>query len=219
MSRLLLFALLLSPLPARAQAWVEVGTEDGVTTWKREIPGVSLVEFKGKGIIDASFKKILAIFHDDKRKTEWMGNCVANKRLRILGPGRNIFYNRTGSKFPLIADRDVILESATDVWREKRRIRIDAWSIEDPSTPPVDGVVRMPDLRASWVLQILDDGKTEVEYTVKADPGGSLPAWAVNWAAESIPRKTILSLRSQVKKDGYDTELAYVEAAFDWKDF
>ena len=204
---------------ARAQQWEELGTKDGVTIWQREIPGSSLVEFRGRGIVDASFKKILAVFHDDKRKTEWMNGCVDNKRLRVLGPGRNVFYNRTGSNFPLVSDRDVILESATDVWRDKRRIRIDAWSIDDPAMPPVDGVVRMPELRASWVLTVVEDGKTEVDYTVRADPGGALPAWVVNWAAESIPRKTILNLRAQVQKDGYDKDIAYVEAAFDWKGF
>jgi hypothetical protein len=210
---------MLVAIPARAQQWEEIGTEEGVTIWQREIPGSSLVEFRGRGIVDASFKKILAVFHDDKRKTEWMNGCVDNKRLRVLGPGRNIFYNRTGSNFPLVSDRDVILESATDVWRDKRRIRIDAWSVDDPTMPPIDGVVRMPDLRASWVLTVVEGGKTEVDYTVRADPGGDLPAWVVNWAAQSIPRKTILNLRSQVQKDGYDKDLAYVEAAFDWKGF
>lgn len=220
MHRLLVVGLVtFVAFPAEAVEWEELGTEDGITVWQRAIEGQPLVEFRGRGHVKAGFKKILAVFYDDKRKTEWLGSCVENRRLAELGPGRTIFYNRTGSSFPLVADRDAVIESATDIWRDKRRIRIDTWNIEHPSMPPVEGVVRMPDLRASWVLQVVDDDTTEVTYTVRADPGGALPSWVVNWVAKSIPRQTIQGLREQVKKGGYEEDIAYVERSFDWSGF
>lgn len=204
---------------AKQVRWEQIGEEDGIKVWQRSIPGQSLVEFRGRGVIDTSFLKILAVLADHKRKTEWMDSCVKAYKVRDIGPGRVVMYNRTGSTVPLVSDRDVVLESNVDIWPDKRRITIDVWSVEDPAVPPEDGVVRMPDLRASWVLTALDPERTDVTYTVRADPGGALPHWLVNMVAKRLPLKTIQKLRKQSKKPGYDKELATVQGQFDWSGF
>lgn len=218
--RLSAFTLALAvTAPTPAFAWEQISKEEGITVWQRKVEGTSLVEFRGRGVVNGSFKKILAVLHDPTRKTEWMDSCVANRRVRALGPGHAIFYNRTGSSFPLVADRDVVLESMVAIWRDKKQVKVDVYATEDPDVPPVSGVVRMPSLRASWVLIAQSPTQTEVTYQVQADPGGSLPAWVVNLVAKKIPFKTIANLRKQVKKDGYEEDLAYVERSFDWSGF
>ena len=199
--------------------WEPITKDDGIQVWQRKIPGQSLVEFRGKGEVQENFKRILAVLADSSRKTEWMESCVGARLIRMVKPGHNILYNRTGSSFPLIADRDVVLESNVDIWSDKRRITIDVWSVTDAAQPPIDGVVRMPDLRASWVLEALGPKRTVVTYTVRADPGGSIPHWLMNLVAKKMPLKTIQGLRKQVTKAGYDKELAFVEASFDWRGF
>ncbi|MBK6688000.1 MAG: hypothetical protein IPG45_26230 [Deltaproteobacteria bacterium] len=215
----LLALLLFAPRPAQAAAWEPITQEDGITVWQRAVPGTSLVEFRGKGRVGAHVKKILAVLHDTHRKTEWMQNCVESTRLKKLGPGQSIMYNRTGSTVPLVADRDVVLESAVTIWREKGQVKVEVWNVDDPAKPPVDGVVRMPRLQATWTLVALDQGNTEITYQVQADPGGALPAWVVNLVAKKIPLHTIQNLRKQVVKSGYDQDLAYVDGAFPWDGF
>lgn len=216
-----LAGLLLTAHSAHAKKirWEEITVEEGVKVWQRSIPGQSLVEFRGRGVVDSSFLKILAVLSDSTRKTEWMDSCVEAYKVREKSPGKMIMYNRTGSTVPLVNDRDVVLESTVDIWAEKRKITIDVWSVDDPAVPVVDGVVRMPDLRASWVLVAKTPDKTEVTYTVRADPGGALPHWLVNMVAKRLPLKTILKLRKQTKKSGYDQALASVEKQFDWSGF
>lgn len=209
--------LLVAPRPA--WAWQPVFEEDGIAVWQRTVPGSSFVEFRGKGVVGADVKKILAVLHDPHRKTEWMQNCVESARLRAIAPGHSIMYNRTGSNVPLVADRDVVLESSVTIWREKGQVKVEVWNIDDPGKPPVEGVVRMPRLQALWTLVALDDRRTELTYQVQADPGGALPAWVVNLVAKKIPFHTIQNLRKQVVKSGYDQDLAYVEGAFDWTGF
>lgn len=199
--------------------WNEISHEDGIKVWQRKIPGQSLVEFRGRGIVNNSFLKILAVLHDTKRKTEWMDSCVGSHKVRTIGPGKVVMYNRTGSTVPLINDRDVVMESNVDIWPDKRRITIDVWNVTDPKMPEVDGVVRMPELRASWVLTALAPNRTEITYTVRADPGGALPHWLVNMVAKRLPSRTLLKLRKQVVKSGYEGELAAVKSSFDWSGF
>lgn len=204
---------------AQAPAWEEISHEDGIKVWQRSVPGESLVEFRGRGLVGASYAMILAVLQDSKRKTEWMDSCVDARLVRSIAPGRAVMYNRTGSTVPLISDRDVVIESMVDIRSRTRTIRIDAWGIKDPKMPEVDGVVRMPELKASWVLQALGPKKTRVTYTVRADPGGSLPHWLVNMVAKRLPAKTLLKLRKQTQKTGYEARVVDIKSSFDWSGF
>jgi hypothetical protein len=196
--------------------WTEIEDDDGIRVWKREVPGSSFVEFRGAGEVKANLRNILAVLHDQERKTEWLNRCVENRLVRARGIGDNTIYNRTGSGFPLVDDRDIVVRSSLEILREKRQVRIDVKNVEDPLAPPVDGVVRMPKLVLAWTLEYRGKDATHVTYQVQADPGGMLPAWVVNLVSKEIPFNTITNLREQVKKSGYEKNLMIVEAAYDW---
>lgn len=201
--------------PGLAQSWEKVDEDDGITVWQRSVPGTSLVEFRGRGLVKDNIRKILAVLSDHDRKTEWMHQCAESRLVQAFEPKRLILYNRTGSPYPFISDRDVVVEAQVQFWADKKQIRIDAWNVEHPRVPERSGAVRMPKLLLSWVLVQKDDDSTEVTYEVQADPGGSLPNWLVNLASKSLPLHSIRNLRKQVKKD-YSKELALVESSFDW---
>lgn len=208
-----------SSASAKKIKWEPVTEEEGIRVWQRAVPGTSLVEFRGRGIVKENYQNILAVLANFDRKTEWMESCVGSHLIEALGPGRSVMYNRTGSKFPLVSDRDVVMESKVDVDSAKRRISIDVWSVEHKKMPPVDDVVRMPNLRARWILEVKGPQETRVTYQVRADPGGALPHWVVNLAAKKMPLHTLRNLRQQAKKDGYDKERAEVASSFDWSGF
>jgi hypothetical protein len=207
--------LFVSTSLAQAQSWEQVGESEGIVVWQRPVHGTSLVEFRGRGLVKGNIRRVLAVLADHDRKTEWMHQCVASKLIQAFEPGRLILYNRTGSPYPFISDRDVVIEAQVQFWPEKKQIRIDAWNVENARVPELNGVVRMPKLIVSWILVQKDDKLTEVTYEVQADPGGSLPKWLVNLASKNLPLKSIVNLRTQLGKD-YAQQLALVEASFDW---
>lgn len=212
----------LTSSPASAQKWEEVSHEKGIKVWQRPVPGSSLVEFRGHAVINTGLKNILAVLNDSKHKTEWMQNCVENQVLKQIGLGKRVVYNRTATGFPLISDRDVVVQTDFTVWKEKRRVKLEAWSVQAKDKPQVEGVVRMNKLLLSWQLTVLGPNKTDVFYQVQADPGGMLPNWLVNLASKKLPHRTLLNLRKQVKKvnaehQDYMASLATIESAFDWR--
>jgi hypothetical protein len=215
-----MFTFLAVPAAAfadKAPEWKEVSNEEGIKVWQREVPGTSFVEFRGQGDINSGMKMILAVLHDHTKKKEWMNRCVENRLVRAKATlGNNVMYNRTGSNVPFVSDRDAVLESTLTILREKKQVQIDVKNVTDPLAPEVDGVVRMPKLFVQWLLEYKDAKTTKVTYTVQADPGGMLPAWIVNMVSKEMPAKTIANLREQVKKPGYDKDLMFVEAAYDW---
>src|SRR5207244_1577503 len=133
--------------------------------------------FRGETVIPASLRLVLAVLHDQKHKKEWMENCVENRVLRYFAPGKVVLYNRIGSPFPLISDRDVVVRTKLDIHKDERRVRIEGEDTKDDNGPPVDGVVRMARLQVSWDLTALDASSTHAVYQVQADPGGALPMW------------------------------------------
>jgi|SRR5688572_27135611 len=211
--------VLLLLLAAEPGEWEEIEDKDGIKVWQRESEGSSLVEFKGQARIDASIKKVLAVLHDQKRKTEWLARCRENRLVRAKSVGVSIIYNRVRSDFPLVDDRDVVFQTKVQHWPDQKKVHIEVWNVEDPLAPEVEGVVRMPKLKLSWTLIAPDENTTDATYQVHADPGGALPHWIVNLVSKELPFKTLTNLRKQVTKDGYDENLALVEVAFDWDAF
>lgn len=205
------------PAFAAEDEWKQIHEENGIKVWQREVEGSSFVEFRGAAEVKANLRMILAVLHDNDRKTEWLGRCAENRLVRAKKTaGNNVIYNRTRSGVPLIDDRDVVIESFLTVQREQKKVRIDVKNVSDPLAPERDGIVRMPKLTLSWTLEYKNPTTTGVVYQVQADPGGLLPAWIVNLVSKEIPFKTISGLREQVKKPGYDKDLMIVEASYDW---
>lgn len=203
------------PAFADEAQWELLSDEEGIKVWRREVEGSNFVEFRGKGVIGANMKQILAVLHDNKRKTEWMFGCVENKLVEAKSIGNVIIYNRTGSTFPLVNDRDTVVESKLTYSLEDRWVHIDAHAVTHANAPELDGVVRMPKLDLQWHLVSLGPNKTEATYQVAADPGGMLPAFVVNLVSRKVPFHTLNNLRKQTKKS-YPHSLAVVEMAFDW---
>jgi hypothetical protein len=212
-------AMLLAPRAGDAAPWERVGEQDGVTVWRREVSGSPLVEFRGEARVPVDFRQVLAVLHDPTRKTEWMEGCVEFRRLETRGPGQSVVYLRMGSTFPLVSDRDVVLASDVDLWRDRRQVKVTVTATEHASAPPRDGAVRMPRLDATWTLVARGPEATDVTYQVRADPGGAIPAWVVNLVSRKVPLRTLSRLRAQVQRPGYEADRARIDAMFDWTGF
>lgn len=214
-----ILALIAVAAPARASEakWEELSNEDGIVVWSREVPGTSLVEFRGRGLVKSPIKHLIAILRDQDRKTEWMANCVGNHAIEYLPGNKMVIYNRVGSPAPLVDDRDTVLQTEARFDVAARTVELSFQETKHPKMPAVEDVVRMPKTRGFWRLEYKDPNLTMVTYQVQADPGGSIPQWVVNWASKGLPRKTLEGLRVQATKGGYESQHAFLEAAFDWK--
>jgi hypothetical protein len=198
--------------------WEQIIDEDGVRVWKREVPGSAIVEFKSRARIEAPIIQLAAVLRNTGREKEWMESCVDSRVVQWLSSVDAIIYNRTASPVFFVSDRDLVVRAKTSINAEKRSVRIDFVNATNDKAPAVDGVVRMPKVVGHWELFRIDERTSEVEYQIQADPGGELPAWLVNWASERIPFNTLVKMRAQAKKDGYDHDIMILERAIDWSE-
>lgn len=217
-SALGLLFLLTAP-SARAQEWEELYQEKGITVWQREVKGTSFVEFRGRGMVEASIRDLAAVIRDNNKKTEWMHHCAEDFAIQYLGPLHIITYNRTASPVFFISDRDVVLDVKATLKPEAKSILIEFRQTKHPRVPERDGVVRMPRLTGYWLLEAKSPTQTELTYQVAADPGGALPAWLVNAVSKDMPLRTIDNVRAQIGKPGYKQQYLVLDQVIDWVDF
>ncbi len=76
-------------------------------------------------------------------------------------------------------------------------------SVNDPDIPVGKKNVRIPAIDGRWVLIPVDEEHTKVTYTVKSNPGGSIPKFIAKQRSRDIPYKTLLGLKKMVMKDKY----------------
>jgi hypothetical protein len=204
--------LAFAPLARGDDAWRPVLTQDGVAVSERDVPGRALPEFRGETEIPADLYDVLAVILDVPAQTEWMWQCRESRVLASDADGHSRFYQRLDVHWPA-SDRDVVLRGETLIVEPGRRARSHFWAVDDPSVPPVDGLVRMSELDGSFELEALAAGGTRVTYTVSADAAGSLPHALIRGTVKESPYDTLTGLRRRVA----ETRGRYAEVAARWR--
>jgi hypothetical protein len=193
-------ALLFSSALVFAKAndnWEFVDQEDGIRTWKLEIPGQDLPGFRGQAHFDASAEKILTALLDRASHTKWMHRCAESSLLKKIDDSQAILYNRTDAPWP-IWDRDVIVQSNIKKSADGKQVDVEFANVDSNLRAVPDKVVRMPKLVGFYKLRETAPGKTEVTYQIESDIGGSIPAWLAKRAAKELPYVTLSKLRDRV---------------------
>lgn len=176
-----------------ASNWTKELTKHGISVYTRPVEGSSLKEFKGVGMIQASMEACQKVLMDIPNLTKWMPDCISAKLLASENGGTTVItYNETKTPWP-VSNRDVVSRSRVVTTNDRIIHYITAINRTDLA-PLKSGNVRMTKMTAQWTL-IRKGDKTLAIYQVKADPGGSLPAWLANKSSRDLPLNTILGLR------------------------
>ena len=183
--------------PGLAQPWRVTSNVDGIEVSEREVKDRNLPVFRGRTLIDGHPLEILGVLQDLPNTPRWMHRCMEARSVEQLNADEHISYNRTDAPWP-VQDRDVVLHSRVKFNPTDGTIHVAVRSIEHPTTPPIDGVVRMKRLRGHFTLKRVSENKTHVEYQIDAHPGGWLPGWLIRMTTEDIPRDTLKALTRRV---------------------
>lgn len=189
--------------PGEAQeaiTWSKEHNDKGVIWQEGKQPNEKLLSFKIKTTLDTDVPHILGIFADFSHSTEWMYGATTFAILKQSEDKSLVtFYSRFATPWPC-NDRDVIMHMTTSF--EAERVLIQFNAVPAYNIPLPQKVTRMPDLRGHWILTPRGPNQTEVEYSVHANPGGSIPYWLVNLTAKKMPLSTVQALKAQITKPG-----------------
>lgn len=184
---------------ALASDWELVRSEEGVRVYRREVPGSSLLAFKGDGIVNAPIAKVATVIFDTTRAHEWIEDLESSKIIRWVSKNEFVEYDHIGTPF-ILKDRDFLSLVSMKLDPEQGKISFHYRSTEDPAVPPTK-YIRGELMGTNFVLTSVDGGKgTHIHGEIHADPKGSVPKWLVNHFQKNWPVITLKNLRRQVAK-------------------
>ncbi len=200
-SSLLLIAALGLPASGAISAeggWIYVGTINGVEVRRRALPGTAIEEVMAVATLEGRASEYKSVVTDVPNFPHFMPNVKEARVLSSTPDGVEIAYVRYDLPWPLqprdyVTRRVVDEDLAPDGSGEYRN----RWTELDGRVPPKPGLVRLPKNDGFWHIAQFGPRTVRIEFGCAADPGGALPAWAVN----VVSRQTIPDLVEAVHRE------------------
>jgi len=182
--------------------WKLAKEENGISVYTRASTTSSFSELKMHGTFETSMSAIIALFKDVPNYTSWVYSCSVSESVKTTTDGEDYYYySVTDAPWP-VSNRDVVVHS-------KVTQEAGTWIVTSASEN-VNGLVkkkkgmeRVPLLNSTWTLIPLKEGKVDIAYHLRVDPGGLIPAWLVNLTLSIGPYNTMLGLKREVAEDKY----------------
>jgi ribosome-associated toxin RatA of RatAB toxin-antitoxin module len=136
--------------------------------------------------------KFLTDFEDYKT---WFPRCSQSKVLARLNENESIVHLFFDAPWP-VKNRDCVMRVKVE-----KDARTGIITITETSEPkylkPVDGIVRINQLKSVWKFTPKDGG-TEVFNEYSTNPGGNIPDWMTNTQSVENPLVTFESIQQKV---------------------
>ena len=192
----LALCLVMSVGSVRAQAWEVVLEAGDLQVWQRPYAGSSLNEIRGELSVRASLNALMALLKDAPFNRHWVYRSGGARILEESGYEQAYVYGIVDAPWPM-HDRDTVVRFDYEQHPETQIITIGITNFPD-YLPRQGDFVRVPDFGGFWKLEPREGGRVTVTYQVHGDPGGWIPVWIANRAAEVSVINTLRNLPSVV---------------------
>ncbi|MGV3599711.1 MAG: START domain-containing protein [Dyadobacter fermentans] len=196
---LLIIALLATPAVAQHK-WKLIADEEQIRIYSSAVPDSKIKAIKVDCVVDASLAQMVALVMDVEAGTQWVYKTKSCTLVKKLSPNDLYYHSEISLPWPL-DNRDFVAHLVARQNPLTGVVTIDG-PVVAGMVPVKKNVVRVKDSKGRWVLTPMQ-GKVRIEYTLHTDPGGYVPAWAVNAFAAEGPMETFKSMKQQLKLPKY----------------
>jgi hypothetical protein len=174
-----LMAMVFSDAAKAEPDWKVVETQPFVVKVRKR-PDRNIYEVWSEGVLQAPVKAIQDAVTDMDHLRDFMPYMTESRELAREADGAQLVYARLD--LPVLSPRDFVHRSYMDrdSGADPEGIFQNHWYAEPNRAPRRPGVVRLEISEGSWLVKPLPDGRSFVSYHFTADPGGWIPAFAVN---------------------------------------
>lgn len=201
MKTLILLILSISLGFGQNTEWELSEQTESISVFTRKVDESQYKQIKIICKIKAPISEIVKALEDVGYHADWV---YETKESRMIDKRRHDdfdYYAKMNMPFP-VKDRDIVI-----TYKRKQDAQskvVDIVSTASPNIEPKnDKIVRIETFLSTYKITPLQEGWTEVEYFMSADPGGSLPAWVVNMFTTKGPVATMKSLIALIDSDYY----------------
>lgn len=199
-SFMLLFTFI--SLHADAQSdWEFRKEKDSIRVYTRDAEDTNVKELKIITWVRSSLAGALKVVNDIPNFPSWVYKCEEGRMLEEGDSGDFYYYNRSDFPWPF-ADRDFVMRCTT--YQDTSTLVLYTRSSAAPDRLPENNkTIRVAMTQSNWTFQPLPGGYIEVEYYLKSDPGGKIPAWLINMALDVGPLYSLKKYRTMVEREEF----------------
>ena len=193
-----LLLILLTVAPTHADEWATVSDDGGVLVQQRKYKNSPLMELRGQTRLTASLNAVMALLKDADYNRHWVFRSGGARILQASGYAQAYVHGVVDAPWPM-QDRDTVVRFDYVQHQQTRVITIEITNFP-AFIPHHSNRVRVPDFGGFWKLIPLEGGRVDVIYQVHGDPGGWVPTWLANYAAQLSVLKTLQSMPAAVAR-------------------
>lgn len=182
-------------------AWQLKKNSREIAVYSRSTKESAFRELKAVTQHKTSLNSIVALLNDWESYPQWVYKCGQSKTLKKISDKEVIHYQTITTPWPT-SSRDFVVNVKLSQ-DPKTRVVTQTTTCMPGYIPSVKGYVRVPEMKASWVLTPMKSGMINIEYRLLVNPGGNIPAALENLAAIDGPYQTMLNLKQWVMKPKY----------------
>ncbi len=193
-----------------SSGWELKRDKGGIRVYMKTVEGSNIKKLKFETEIEASLNAIAAILTDVESFDDWVYASVKSETIEQVTDTEVYYYTEIEFPWPM-SNRDIVLHST--FWQDPKTMAIHSKSsAKHFMLPEKEGIVRMTKTDLHWIVTPVGNGKVKIDYYLDADPGGSIPAWMVNLAADQGPLQTMVKFKEEIAKEKYrNAKLAFVQ--------
>lgn len=190
--------------------WKQIVDKEGIKVHSKSVPNSKIKAVKVNCTLNTTPDALVALLLDVESSVDWVTNTKSCKLLKKVSPSELYYYSEVTLPWPLenrdfVAHLKVTQNTATKVIK-----------INGPAVPGIvkekKNVVRISQSVGAWVITPVSDHQVQVEYILQVDPGGVIPAWAVNAVSTQTPLKIFQNMKKQLLLAQYkNADLSFIQ--------
>lgn len=197
MKAVFIFVLFFLPLEVQTDCALKKD-EDGIKVYTCKSEAERLKSLRAEFILEnASVGQLEKFLLDVNSYTKWQYKVIESDLLTKTNDEEMTYRTVVDAPWP-VENRELIVKYISKKDTVQQTMDIVITSI-DSDYPENDDLVRVPSSYATWHILTVDKD-LKVEYALRIDPGGSVPAWLVNMAMADGPHESFRNLKSELKK-------------------
>lgn len=178
-----------------AAGWRTYSTKEGITLERRPVPGSSFYEHRA--VVDLPVAPAAAA--DDVWRALRGGDMSALKHRDVLAESPNELLIYDQIRTPVVSDRDYVIKVTRTHDPALGRTAFRCMSVANVGPPVATGHVRIPIIRAGWVVEPSAAG-TRLTYYAYSEPGGLITAILARGAQADRSMADILHMAHRLRR-------------------
>ena len=186
------FGLIWQVFSLFAQEWKLSKSNEHIKVYTAKASASKFDMIKVEAFVDGTLQKLINILRDVGNNKKWVYKTKRSYMIDSLSPSEFLYYAETGVPWPF-SNRDMVIRMQFMLDSMNNTLQVQATGVPH-AIAEKKGLVRISKFDGLWQVKQETNKKLTINYLLKIDPGGSIPAGVSNLFLSNGPYETFNNL-------------------------